>query len=163
MNTKDAIRYALISSREVVGMLLGDLSDADLLVRPTPEANHIAWQLGHLVLAEAYLIGQQIGGTFPALPAGFKEQHDNTKAKEEPPQGFLCKTEYLDLLNRSRAATLSLLETIPDADLDRPTTGPLAKIAPTVGTMFLFTANHVGMHTGQFTVVRRKLGKPVLF
>ena len=49
------------------------------------------------------------------------------------------------------------------ADLDKPTPGEMAKYAPTVGALFLLTSNHVMMHAGQFTVVRRKLGKPVLF
>ena len=39
----------------------------------------------------------------------------------------------------------------------------MAKFAPTVGAMLLLNANHTMMHAGQFTVVRRKLGKPVLF
>jgi hypothetical protein len=39
----------------------------------------------------------------------------------------------------------------------------MAKFAPTVGAMLLLNANHVLMHAGQFSVVRRKLGKPVLF
>jgi hypothetical protein len=165
MNAKDAIRYALTSTRDMLGMYLADLSDADLLVRAAPDANHIAWQLGHLILAEGYLMGKEFpkSGSYPELPAGFAAQHDKAKAKEEPPKGFLSKQEYLDLFNRARGVTLSLLESASEADLDRPTAGPLAKLAPTVGTMFLMTANHVMMHAGQFTVVRRKLGKPVLF
>ena len=50
-----------------------------------------------------------------------------------------------------------------DADLDTPTTGPMAQWAPTLGAILLLTANHALMHAGQFSVVRRKLGKPVLF
>lgn len=41
--------------------------------------------------------------------------------------------------------------------------GPVARLAPTVGALFMLTANHELMHSGQFSVVRRKLGKPVLF
>jgi hypothetical protein len=39
----------------------------------------------------------------------------------------------------------------------------MAQFAPTLGALFILISNHVLMHTGQFTVVRRKLGKPVLF
>jgi hypothetical protein len=49
-----------------------------------------------------------------------------------------------------------------DADLDKPTAGDMAKYAPTLGGLFLLQANHTLMHAGQFTVVRRKLGKPVV-
>ena len=50
------------------------LSDADLLVRPAPSANHIAWQLGHLVLAEPFLIRTELpDAAYPELPAGFAD------------------------------------------------------------------------------------------
>jgi len=52
---------------------------------------------------------------------------------------------------------------LSEADLDRPVTSNMAKVAPTVGSLLLLASNHVLMHAGQFTVVRRKLGKPVLF
>jgi hypothetical protein len=39
----------------------------------------------------------------------------------------------------------------------------MAKFAPRLGDLFQLVANHTLMHAGQFSVVRRKLGKPVLF
>jgi hypothetical protein len=39
----------------------------------------------------------------------------------------------------------------------------MAAFAPTLGHIFLLVANHTLMHAGQITVVRRLLGKPVLF
>ena len=39
----------------------------------------------------------------------------------------------------------------------------MAAYMPTYGAMFSLLAGHTMMHAGQFTVVRRKLGKPVLF
>ena len=51
------------------------------------------------------------------------------------------------------------LETLPEADLDKPTGW---EMAPTVGALFVLIANHPMMHAGQFVVVRRKLGKPVV-
>ena len=40
-----------------------------------------------------------------------------------------------------------------------PTTGNIAQFAPTHGALVLLVSNHTLMHSGQFTVVRRKLGK----
>ena len=62
-----------------------------------------------------------------------------------------------------RGATLALVDVLSEADLDSPSTGNIAKFAPTYGALLLLVSNHTLMHTGQFTVVRRKLGKPVLF
>ena len=52
MTAKDVLKNALKSNHEILSMYLSDLSDADLLVRPAPGANHIAWQLGHLIYSE---------------------------------------------------------------------------------------------------------------
>jgi hypothetical protein len=164
MNAKDAIKTALTGTKEALDRYLGDLSDADLLVRPVPNANHIAWQLGHLILAEVHLLAKQVpGATYPELPKGFAEQHAREAAGRDSAKGFLTKAEYLALFNQVRAATLANLAKLPDSDLDKPTTGEMARFAPTVGALLLLQSNHTLMHAGQFTVVRRKLGKPVLF
>ena len=52
MNAKDVIKYNLRVADMGWSTLLSDLSDADLLVRPSPAANHLAWQLGHLISSE---------------------------------------------------------------------------------------------------------------
>jgi hypothetical protein len=163
MTGRDAIRTALTSTQNILGWYLEDLSDADLLVRPVPNANHIAWQLGHLIVSERGM-GQQVAGVrYPELPAGFAEQHDKKKAAEDPPRGFATKAQYLELFNKVRGATVEAVGKLSDADLDRPTEGNMARFAPTLGALLVLTANHVMMHAGQFSVVRRKLGKPVLF
>jgi hypothetical protein len=160
MHPKDAIRGALQMNRHIVQTYLSDLSDADLLVRPVPGANHIAWQLGHLISSEARMQAQMPGATPAELLAGFDKQY--TKETTGSDSGFLKKQEYLDLMAKVRAKTQDALERIPDAQLDTALTGPMAQFFPTVGALFMLAANHELMHAGQFVVVRRKLGKPVL-
>jgi hypothetical protein len=164
MNGKEAIKSALASTQHLLAWFLGDLSDADLLVRPVPNANHIAWQIGHMILAEAGMMAEYLQGVgYPPLPAGFKDQHDKKAAAVEPPKGFMTKQQYLDLFNKVREATIAAVSKLTDADLDKPTSGPMAQFAPTVGSLLLLQSNHTLMHAGQFSVVRRKLNKPVLF
>jgi uncharacterized damage-inducible protein DinB len=162
MNAKDAIQAALGSAQHMLEWFVSDLSDADLLVRPVPGANHIAWQLGHLINAEPHLIRMELpDATYPELPAGFAQQHSKETATSDA--GFRPKGEYLEWSKKMRGATRAVLDTLTDADLDRPSTGRMAKFAPRLADMFILVANHTMMHAGQFTVVRRKLGKPVLF
>jgi hypothetical protein len=164
MNGRAAIQGALDSTKHILEWYVSDLSDADLFVRPAPGANHIAWQLGHLISAEGHLAnGQLPGASYPELPAGFDDTYGGKGASRDGPDGFLSKAEYLALFNKVRAVTNAALANLSDADLDKPTTGPMAKFAPTLGNLLLLVANHTMMHAGQFTVVRRKLGKPVLF
>ena len=162
MKAQDAIRTALTSTKNVLNMYLADLSDADLLVRPVPHANHIAWQLGHMIASEVRMGGGNFtNAVYPELPAGFADRHNKETASRDT--GFGTKAEYLDLFNKVRQATIDSVAKLSDADLDKPTTGPVAQMAPTLGAMLLLNADHAMMHAGQFTVVRRKLGKPVLF
>jgi hypothetical protein len=164
MNGKEAIKTALRGTANLLNSYLSDLSDADLLVRPVPGANHIAWQLGHLIVAEVDLLGKQLpGASFPELPAGFRAKHAKEMAGGDAPGAFLKKAEYLSLFNNLRELTVTAVDRLSDADLDRPNTGNMAKFAPTLGALLLLQSNHTMMHAGQFTPVRRKLGKPVLF
>lgn len=164
MQAREAIKIALTSTQGILTWYLGDLSDADLLVRPVPNANHIAWQLGHLIMSEAGIARMGLPSVaYPQLPAGFAEHHANEAAKEDSPAKFATKDVYLDLFKRTREASIAALTGLTDADFDKPTTGRMSEFAPNVGALFQLVANHTLMHAGQFTVVRRKLGKPVLF
>jgi len=161
MNGTQVLVSALKSTHHLVNWFIADLSDADLLVRPVVGANHIAWQLGHLIASERGLAKQIPGTVYPALPDGFEARH--TKDTSALDVGFLTKAEYVAQLDATRAATIAAIERLTDADLDTATAGPMVAFAPNLGALTLLVANHVMMHAGQFTTVRRKLGKPVLF
>jgi hypothetical protein len=163
VQAKDAIKSALNSTQNMLEMFVSDLSDADLLVRPVPNANHIAWQLGHVIGSEPGIVHMELpDAAYPKLPAGFEQQHSKESAAMDPPKGFLTKAEYLALAKQVRGATLAVLDKMSDADLDRACTGRMAKWTPRLADMFLLLSSHTMMHTGQFSVMRRKLGKPVL-
>src|SRR5690242_5905574 len=107
MNGTGAIESALKSSKHLVNWFLSDLSDADLLVRPVPGANHIAWQLGHLIDVECRLMASHLPGTaFPELPEGFREKHTRDNAGSDRAEEFLKKEEYLALFNKVRETSL---------------------------------------------------------
>lgn len=163
MTGTNAIKTALEATGHLFTNPLNDLSDADLLVRPVPGANHIAWQIGHIITSEIGLVTSQIpDAKFPELPAGFQDTH-GMKQTGADSGAFLTKAEYVDLFNKTRAATIAAVEKLTDADLDKPTSGNMAAMAPTLGAWLLLVSNHTLMHGSQFSVVRRKLGKPVLF
>lgn len=163
MNARDILKAALLSTKELLNWYLSDLEDADLKVRPVPGANNIAWQLGHLISAEPGLLNGQLPGVkYPELPATFKH-YSGGKDNQEPPDGYLSKAAYLEWFNKLRDATLAAVEKVTEADLDRENTGPLKHFAPKLGDLLILICNHTLMHAGQFTVVRRALGKKVLF
>jgi DinB superfamily len=163
MHAKDVVKKTLTSTADVMKMYLGDLADADLTVRPVPAANNIAWQLAHLCTAEKYLLAEDLpAAKYPDLPAGISELGNERTGKVDPKGGYLTKAQYLECFEKLRAATVAAVEKMSDTDFDAATKGSMAKFAPTVGDLLILTANHTLMHAGQFTVVRRALGKPVV-
>src|SRR5436309_10780251 len=84
MNAQEAIRTALKGTQHLVNEYLKDLFDADLLTRPVPAANHIAWQLGHFIATETKLADLSPAFAYPALPKGFAQQHGPETAKQDP-------------------------------------------------------------------------------
>jgi hypothetical protein len=161
MNTKEAIKYSADTARTVTDTYLADLSDADLLVRSVPNANHIAWQLGHLICSEHEMVGS-LGHKLPPLPQGFAEAHTKETCTSDESRRFRTKAEYLSLMKSVRAATMAALDATPDAELAKPAPESMRSYAPTVGSVFMMLGSHEMMHAGQFVPVRRKLGKPIV-
>ncbi|MDZ4684731.1 MAG: DinB family protein [Planctomycetaceae bacterium] len=162
MNAKDVLKDTLNLSNMVLSAYVGDLTDAELMKRPGPGCNHIAWQLGHLIGSECGLLNMIREGSAPELPAGFKEQHGKETVGSDDPAKFGTKQQYLDLTGKVHAATVALLDAYPEADFALPAPEALRAICPTMGSMFVLIATHPMMHAGQVVPVRRALGKPVV-
>lgn len=163
MDFKDAVRAAFGTNDFLVQSYLGDLAPAEMLVRPAPDANHVAWQVGHLISSERQLVEAGVAGSMPELPAGFAERHAKDKAMSDNPADFLSKEEYFKIAKDMRAGTLAVLDRLSPADFDKPVSGRVPPFVKRVGDCFLTAATHWGMHTGQWVVLRRKLGRPRQF
>ena len=164
MNAIELLSDSLRGSEMVTLGFLDGFSDADLLDRPVDGANHAAWQVGHLVIAERFILGSQLPGVnYPALPAGFEARHGKDGATSTESTGWATKAGYEQAFRETRAATIAALAKLKESQLDTPTEGRLAAKAPKLGNLIQLVANHDLMHGGQFSVIRRKQGKPVLF
>ena len=162
MSAKELLQHNLTFADVVLNSQIGDLADADLLVRQSPPANHAAWQLGHLIASERAFIESLQPGKSPALPAGFEELHSRDRAGNPSTDGFLTRQQYVDLHKAQRAATLAALESLSEADLSAEGPEKFRRMAPTVGKLFALTSSHQVWHTGQITALRRYLNKPVI-
>ncbi len=163
MNAKEAIRGSMDLSLHVLKGYFGDLTDGELMRRPGPGCNHLAWQLGHLISSGANLLNDVCPGAAPELPAGFADQHTKETAGCDDASKFYTKQQYTELLDKVHAATIAALDQLPEADLDKPGPERMRDFFPTVGSFFNMIATHPMMHAGQFVPVRRALGKPALF
>jgi len=163
MDSRAAIKLCIDMGKMVTDSYLADLSDADLLKRPCPGINHIAWQIGHLIAAEHSMVNAVAPGSMPDLPAGFTEKHSKEMAQSDNPADFLKKDEYIQIMNAQREGTLKVLAAQSDADLDKPAPKPFDHFLGSVGALFSLQGSHWLMHHGQWAVIRRVLGRPPLF
>lgn len=162
MKSKQVLRSLLDTADFIAYGYLADLSPEEMLVRPVPGANHIAWQLGHVVWAEARLAEAAVPGSMPQLPPNFTEIYARGTSSTDNPADYLSKEEYVKLAKEVRAGTLRALDAITEEELDRPIEGapPFVKNA---GGCFTAIGVHWLSHAGQWVIVRRKLGRPPLF
>lgn len=160
MNAKDVIKLGIDMGRLISMGYLEDLTDQEMLHRPAQGANHINWQLGHLIAAEHEMVNLALPNSMPALPAGFAEKYTKETAGSDDPAKFLKKAELLKIYEEQRAGTLKALERFPDSELDKPSG---VSYAPTKAHLFDMQDSHWVMHAGQWAVIRRQLGRKPLF
>jgi hypothetical protein len=163
MNINDLVADVLARNLEFAKKTVADLSDADLMVRPAPGANHAMWQLGHLIVSEKGLISALKPGSMPELPAGFEQRFTPETCKSDDPNAFVKKSDLIDALTKVRSATIKWATGLTLKDMDQPTPERMRQWVPTVGHLATMLPVHVAMHIGQIQVLRRKLGKPILF
>ena len=163
MSIAAQIKHELNLPAFVVQGYLGDLTDEDLMRRPVPNANHIAWQLGHLIASEHSLNNMVCPDSMPPLPEGFADKHNKEAAASDDPSAFCSKDEYLKLMEQQRAGTLALLDRLSDEELEKPAPEGIQKFGATVGAVIAGQSAHWMMHAGQWVIVRRQLGKEAMF
>jgi len=161
MTFAETIRYTHTLSMTVLKSYVSDLTDTEMMQRPGPGCNHLAWQLGHLIASEVGMLNQVCPNAVE-LPPGFAERHSKATAESNDPALFLTKQEYLDLHAKVTESTMAALDGLTEEQLNAPAPESMRRICPTMGTLFVLIATHPMMHAGQFVPVRRALGKPVL-
>jgi uncharacterized damage-inducible protein DinB len=141
---------------------LADFSDADMLVRPVPAANHAAWQMGHMLTFETMLCDMYAPAAAPKLPSDAKTTYGKEGATSDDASRFFKKAEFLDLLAQANRGIVSWVKTLTEADLSRPGPEKFAGWVDTVGDLLMAIMVHRSVHLGQMQVIRRRLGKKVL-
>ena len=149
---------------DVMGRLMADLTDAELMVRPTPEANHMMWQLTHLTRSQVMLAGLVSPDAPVAVPAHFDEAGKKASSSIDDPAQFPTRAEVTDVLARAHAAIVAGVSQMSDEALAAPSPEPMRKMGPELADLLLMVGGtHMALHVGQLQVLRRKLGKPLVF
>jgi hypothetical protein len=162
MSGVSIIRGAMKLSDFLVSAYLQDLTNDECLKRPAAGANHALWQLGHLIVADTHLVEACKPGSVPPLPEGFTERYAKENAALDDPSAFDSKETLLQIYAERRKLIDDVLAGVSEDELDQPAPEAFRSKFPTVGSVFTLMAMHPTLHAGQWVVVRRMLGKPVI-
>src|SRR5215207_3987215 len=114
MSDKQIIADIYRGQGPVLAAHVADFSEADMLVRPAENANHAAWQLGHLVGSFGALINTGMPGAFRSEPQEFMERHSGKGAKLN--DGFAPKADLLAKFNDANERAVQWMLNLSDAD-----------------------------------------------
>jgi uncharacterized damage-inducible protein DinB len=160
MQTKDAIKFALTVSDKAVLGVIDEMSDAPTTFPTLNGGCHPLWVLGHLTMVEGTIPQILFGEENPVaewqqyFAQGSQPVND---ANGYPPMHEVRK-KYVQLRERN----LKVLDSLSDADLDKPTKAPpkgLEREFATYGQSFITLALHQTMHRGQVTDAKRMAGR----
>ena len=163
MKPSEAIKLSVDTADMITRGYLEDMSDDEMMHRLTAGCNHIKWQLGHLIAADHEMVNGCCEGAMPPLPAGFAEKYTKEASTVDDPAAFDSKADLIKLFDQQRAAAMATLANLSEEDLEQPSPENMRGYAPNVAAVFSMLGIHWTMHSGQWAVIRRQLGRPPMF
>jgi hypothetical protein len=160
MHATDCLKLSLQMSREWIQGLIIDMKEAPL-VRPTAQGgNHPLWILGHLVFSEVQLRECLLLGRANPLES-WQPLFGQGSAPADDVGRYPSMDELLKQFDSVRKDTLTLIDSLSDEDLDRPSHAPeeLRQSFGTVGQCLIAISLHFTFHGGQLADARRAAGR----
>lgn len=164
MTRLDFALHSLRSSRAYTNVVLDKVDPADWFKMPEQGITHVAWQVGHLAVAEFRLAFVRVWGDLPTnseiLPPEFVPLFGKGSTPDPDASKYPSAAEIRAVYDRVHERVLAELPKLDDAGLDVLTV-PEHPIATTRFEAILWAARHEMVHTGQISLLRRLLGAPV--
>lgn len=145
--------------------LLNTIPAEQWFVMPQPGTTHVAWQVGHLAMAQYRLCLERWRGVRPEdealIPTPFlnlflRDSVPNADAAAYPPAA-----EIRAVFDRVYDFTMNAVAGYDEAEFDLPVRTP-HKLCATRGECLFWASAHEMLHAGQIGLLRRLLGhKPV--
>lgn len=152
------IRFA----REYTLTLISDLQPEDWFRQPSAGITHIAWQVGHLAMAQYGLCLFRMRGRLPEdtelMSSAFRKQFSKGTVPDPEVSANPTPEEIRAIFDRVFRQSMVELSEVSDAQLDEPLEMPYAGYPTKLGGL-LFCSHHEMLHAGQIGLLRRELGK----
>jgi hypothetical protein len=161
MTSNDLLAGGYRMGRQLIHMMVDDLSADEFRHQPAPGANCAAWVVGHLAVT-VRRTAQRLGATaLPVLTEEFIALYSATKTPAGAQTDLGDKDELLKLFDVCVDKLIEAVRALPAEALLNPPAGPRG-FATNYGEALQFGALHVALHGGQLSTLRRTLGKPPL-
>ena len=156
-NIEFARRYTL--------SLIDDFDPSDWFRKPTPAVTHLAWQVGHLAMAEYALTMIRIRGKEPEdqefISNSFFKQFKKGSQPGDNAADYPDVSEIREVFDQVHQRAIHELSSFTDEELDVKLPEPHAVFDTKLGSVF-FCSAHEMLHAGQIGLLRRLLGKEPL-
>ena len=143
--------------------LLDRVPPADWFRMPPGGVTHVAWQVGHLAMAQFRLVMERVRGPRPddadLMPPDFLRLFLRDSVANPDPSAYPPADAIRVVFDRVHARVLADLPLIRDADLDGPVLPPHALCRTKIECLH-WCSHHEAVHAGQIGLLRRLLGHP---
>ncbi len=143
--------------------LLEGIGEEEWFTMPAGVNTHLAWQVGHLAMAEYGLCLFRIRGRksedLDLMPSKFRKQFSRGSVPDPEPANHLPPAELLETFHRIHQLCLEEMAGFTPEQLAEPCDMPYAVYGNKLGGL-LFCSLHEMIHAGQIGLLRRLLGKP---
>lgn len=167
MSRLDLVVGQIARVRKYTVRLLENVDPADWFRQPSGGVSHVAWQAGHIAVANHRLALERIRGSRPEdkeLIAPDYPRHFGRESVPNPdPSHNPTPAEILATLARVHQETLEELRGLPEQALDQAAFPPRHPLFDTKLGALLWCAQHEMLHAGQIGLLRRFLGYPPLW
>jgi hypothetical protein len=149
-------------AREYMSALLADVPDEEWFRMPAGVPTHLAWQVGHLAMAEyglcLYRVRGRVSEDTELMPGTFRKAFMRGSTVEADAGRYPAPGEIRDTLARVRAQVEKEAPGYTQEMLAAAIEMPYSVFPNKFGGM-LFCPQHEMIHAGQIGVLRRALGR----
>jgi hypothetical protein len=147
--------------RDYTNELIKDVPESEWYRIPSGGVSHIAWQVGHIAMAQYRLALERLRGRTiedaVLISDDFLNRFGRGSVPETDPTKALPVAEIRAVFNGVYRTVLGELSVFPETDLDSPVLKP-HKLVKTKIWSLLYSAQHEMLHAGQIGLLRRELG-----
>jgi hypothetical protein len=153
-------------ARRYTNRLLDALDLADWFRQPAAGVTHVAWQVGHLAMAEYRMALERTRGARPEdaglISEEFLRIFGRNSVPDADPGRYPSPAEIRAVFDRVHRQAMQELPGLSEDELDRPVLKSHSLVQTKLWAL-LWCAQHEAVHAGQIGLLRRQLGYPPLW